>query len=182
MKKYNVLGTIKNRKKWKTPYSPKTNAVSRDQQKAYNLLWGVMNTSIGAIKVGEALKKITIINNEQYRKVCTAFALGAVDCFGQLNDLREEEIIELIRTFIQDRYEQFSDEEQDHLFDWITKNYMNKDVLAVKQMGGDFAFQFAKVDVKKPIALFSAIYKFRGKYVFRETFKTKKKKKLFGVF
>ena len=59
---------------------------------------------------------------------------------------------------------------------------MNKDVLAVKQMGGDFAFQFAKVDVKKPIALFSAIYKFRGKYVFRETFKTKKKKKLFGVF
>ena len=182
MKKYDVLGTIKNIKKWKTKYNPKGYDLSKGQQKAWNLLWGVMNTSIGFIKVGEALKNITIVNDESYRKVCSAFALGAVDCFGQLHDLREEEILELIRGFIQKRYKQFSEKEQEHLFVWITKNYMHKDLLAVKQMGGDFALQFHKVDVKRPIALFSAIYKFKGKYVFRETFKSKKTKKLFGIF
>ena len=181
MKKYDVLATIKKQKKLKTEYNPKGTKATEGQEKSYKLLFGAMNASIAAIQLGEALKKIKIYNDETYRKICTAFAFGAVDCFGQLNNLREEEILELIRAFIQRRYEEFSKEEQDHLFTWLTKNYVQKDVLEVKQAGGDFALQFAKTDVKKPIALFSSIFNNRKKYVFRETFKSKKKK-LFGLF
>tara|TARA_X000000368_G_C22968128_1_gene684171 strand:+ start:648 stop:1193 length:546 start_codon:yes stop_codon:yes gene_type:complete len=181
MKKYDPLATIKKRKKIKTKYNPKGIKASEGQEKAYKLLWGAMNASIAAIQLGEALKNTKIYNDETYRKICTAFALGAVDCFGQLNRLREEEIIELVLSFIQSRYKEFSKEEQDHLFDWLIKNYVQKDVLEVKQAGGDFALQFYKVDVKRPIALFGAIFKHKNKYVFKENFKSKKKK-LFGIF
>ena len=61
MKKYDPLATIKKRKKIKTKYNPKGIKASEGQEKAYKLLWGVMNASIAAIQLGEALKNTKII-------------------------------------------------------------------------------------------------------------------------
>ena len=179
MKKYNVLGTIKNKKKWKTKYSPKTNQLSVGQKQVWKSTWYVMNASIAAFPVGAALKNIELTNDENYRKVCSAFVLGVIDAYGQILNLREEEIIELVDSYLIKRYpkKEFGKQEADSLFKWLCKNYMQKKVLNIKQKGGDLALQYYNKKFSKPLQLFNCVYDNQSVFVRKE-----KKKKLFGIF
>jgi len=181
MKKYNVLGTIKNRKKWKTKYSPKTNQLSAGQKEVWKSTWFVMNTSIAALPLGNALKNFEIVNDENYRKVCTAFLLGVVDAYGQILNLREEEIIELVNSYLVRRYpeKEFGKQEADMLSKWLFKNYMQKKILNIKQKGGDLALLYYNKKKPKPLQLFNCVYDNQGAFVKKNV---KKKKKLFGIF
>jgi hypothetical protein len=181
MKKYNVLGTIKNRKKWKTEWTPKKNKASAGQKEVWKSTWFVMNTSIAAFPLGKALKNIEIVNDENYRKVCTAFLLGVVDAYGQILNLREEEIVELVKLYLSKRYpeKEFGKQEANMLFKWLLKNYMQKKILDIKQKGGDLAFLYYNTKQPKPLQLFNCVYDNQGAFVKKAK---KKKKKLFGIF
>jgi len=151
----------------------------KDQQKAYNHLLFIMNRCIEAQPLGEALKNFQVENNLNCRRINTAFALGIVDFYGEVLELSEVEIIEVHRTYITRRFndEKYEKGEGENLLKWTYRNYMNKNFLKVKKMGGDLSLSFYKKKFKKPLQLFNAIYENQNVFA-----KESKKKKLFGIF
>ena len=93
--------------------------------------------------------------------------------------MSEVEIIEVHRTYITRRFndEKYEKGEGENLLKWTYRNYMNKNFLKVKKMGGDLSLSFYKKKFKKPLQLFNAIYENQNVFA-----KESKKKQLFGIF
>ena len=182
MKKYDCLKVIKQRKTKKAVNLKIGGKISQNIKWMIKSTGAIMSISTAAIKIGETLKNIEIEYDERYRKVFTAFSLGVIDYFGQVKKVKENDIIYALKLYIGLAFKSFDEEEKNHYFNWIMKNYVNADVLEVKQIGGEFALQAAKAEVKRPIAFFGALYKFRKKSIFKETSKKTKTKKIFGIF
>ena len=165
MKKYDALQTIKKRDTKKEVLLKIGGKISSKLKWIIKSSQAIMKMSVSGIKIGEALKDIEIKPDKTFQKIYTAYLLGVIDYFAQVKKVRENEIIYAMSLYL-DNYA-FQDKKRcKDLFNWIMKNYLQEDVLAVKQIGGSFALQAAKIKIEKPIAFFGAIYKNRKKSVF----------------
>ena len=109
-------------------------------------------------------------------KYALLFLLGVVDAYGQILNLREEEIVELVNSYLVKRYpeKEFGKQEADMLFKWLFKNYMQKKILNIKQKGGDLVLLYYNKKQPKPLQLFNCVYDNQGAFV-KKTMKEKEK-------